>query len=98
MTIQSLINLLDVPDTDYWYDSGCKIARTCLDEHQEEFLVIILNEWKKWPEPIQEHLAYILGEGKSHKELEIINALLNSDYDDVVYRAKEAIIEFNQKT
>lgn len=97
MTVQTLKNLLDVPDTDYWYDSGFEIARTFLDESYDELLVALLKEWKEWPEHIQENLAYILGEGSSLKEIELINALIGSKYEAVVYRANEALLEFKHK-
>lgn len=98
MNLLNLINELDVPDTDYWYDSGCDFARKIIDEAPEAFIISILNVWRKWPDERQEHLAYILGEGTSTKELELIKQMLTSPCDDVVFRAKEALIEFNSKT
>lgn len=98
MNLLNLINELDVPDTDYWYDLGCDFARKIIDEDPEAFIISILNEWRTWPEARQVHLAYILGEGTSTQELELIKQMITSPCDELVFTAKEALIEFNQKT
>lgn len=98
MSFQSLIRHLDVPDTDYWYDSECDAARKIIDEHVDEIFRQLLAEWSRWPRARQEHLAYILGEGSSAKELALIKEMLTSEHADVVYRAKEALNDFTSKT
>ncbi len=86
MSFQSLIRHLDVPDTDYWYDSECDAARKIIDEHVDEIFRQLLAEWSRWPRARQEHLAYILGVGSSAKELALIKEreLQFKDPDDNV--------------
>ena len=89
---------LDMADSDYWYDEGCEIPRSIIDENIDDIFPWLLQEWFKWSENAQEHLAYILGEGESDLELKLIKEMLHSEYESVVYRAKEALVEFNQQT
>ena len=96
--IKNLIDNLNIPNTDYWYDSVSDLARNIIDDNYDQTFSILLLEWRAWPENTQEHLAYILGEGSSVQELALINEMLTSDYESVVFRAKESLIEFNQKT
>lgn len=98
MSLQSLIYHLDVPDTDYWYDFECNAARKIIDEHDDEIFRQLLTEWHKWPIARQEHLAYILGEGTSARELVLIKEMLTSEHADVAYRAKEALVDFTSET
>ncbi len=49
MSIQNLINSLDVPDTDYWYDFGFDIAHNIIDENCEQIFEQLLLEWRSWP-------------------------------------------------
>ncbi len=96
--LKELVSYLDQPDNDLWYDDGCVIARNIIDDNEPAILAGISKEFESWPSARQEHLAYILGEGLSEIELDIINKMLRSKYKGVVFRAKEALIEFQQKT
>ena len=98
MLEQQLIKFLDIENTDYWSDYGSDMARKLIDENTDQIFTLILSEWRKWPKIRQEHLAYILGEGYSNKEFELIKEMMSSEYNDVVYHAKEALIDFNQRT
>ena len=98
MLIQELYNLLDLPDSDYWFDSGCEIARNLINENRDEIFILLKSVWREWPAVVQEHLVYILGEGSSERELELIEDMVSSKYESVVYRSKEALIDFNKKT
>lgn len=91
--IEELIKLLDHPDDNYWGDILCNDARAAIDCNPEVILGEILETWKEWPENRLEHLAYILGEGLSKVEKDLIEALHKSKYKSVVFRAKEAVIE-----
>ncbi len=44
----------------------------------------------------QKQLVYILSEGNSSKELALINEMLTSKYKNVVFREKEALINFHK--
>jgi len=97
--LKELIGYLDLPDSDYWYDHGCNVARSIIDTSIDDFMKKLSNEWSAWPLMRQEHLAYILGESNSASELSLINEMLKSvSPDDVVYRAKEALDDYNQNT
>jgi hypothetical protein len=91
MNFQKLIALIDLPDDDYWYDLACAEARDIIDLHCEEVLSAARAEWRSWTALRQEHLAYILGEGNSTVEAELVIDLTNSDYSDVRSRAMEAL-------
>ncbi len=96
--LEELITYLDLPDTDYWYDDGCVVARKMIDQNIDEFMKQLSQEWRAWPTMRQEHLAYVLGESNFSSELSLINEMLSSENADVAYRAKEALDDFNQKT
>ena len=96
--LKELIAYLDLPDTDYWYDDGCELARKLIDQNVNGFMKQLAREWSTWPEMRQQHLAYILGESDFDSELSLINEMLKSKNVDVAYRAREALDDFNQKT
>ena len=59
-SLLKMVSLLEMPDTDYWYDVGCDEARRYLDS--DDRVLYLLNE--KWAELsllAQQHLAYIWG-------------------------------------
>ncbi len=90
--LKELVSYLDQPDGDLWYDDICVIARNIIDDNEQAILADISKEFESWPSARQEHLAYILGKGSSEIELDIINKMLHSKYEDVVFRAKESLI------
>jgi len=94
--IDKLIQLLDLPDSDYWSDDACEQARNIIDGSSELIFSHLLKEWKDWSPNRQEHLAYILGSGTSKNEKQLIEQMLNAPDADVVYRAKEAMDEIVQ--
>lgn len=96
LIIQTLIKYLDTPDNDYWYDSISDIARNLIDENCEYIFPLLLAEWSSWPATRQEHLAYILGEGNSTQEIELINTMLFSPYKEVVFRVRESLVNYNK--
>ncbi|MBU2705300.1 hypothetical protein KCM76_04870 [Zooshikella marina] len=91
--IEELVKLLDHPDDNYWGDILCDDARAVIDHNPEMILGEVLQTWEEWPENRLEHLAYLLGEGLSEVEKDLIEALHKSKYQSVTFRAKEAVIE-----
>lgn len=89
-----LIDLLDSPDNDYWGDVLSCEARGIIDKNSEEIMLSILDCWQQWPENRLEHLAYLLGNNSSEVEKKLIFELLNSQYESVAFRAREAASEF----
>ena len=89
-TLDCLILLLDLPDSDYWYDVACCEARSILD-CDETLLLQILVDWKEWPEIRQEHLAYILGDGPSVIEKQILEEMAQLPASDTAFRARESM-------
>jgi len=85
---------LDLPDLDYWYDEGAGIAREMLDQSSDQIFDQLLIVWRKWPVNRQEHLAYILGEGDSLKEKNLILDMRTSSNKGVKFRAEESLNEF----
>ena len=94
--LQNFKNILDLPDTDYWYDVGCCEARGILDRGDKDFWIAILEELLLWSELRMTHLAYILGEGASDIELSLIKKLFLSQNSEVLFCAREALNEFEQ--
>lgn len=90
--IQKLLQLLELPDSDYWYDVGCEDARALLTAGGEQLLaelILLLNGIS----PVQqEHLAYILGESAAEGELAILEVLKESPHSEVAYRSREALL------
>ena len=95
--LERLVRLLDHPDDDYWSDVLSSEARALIDRNVDEMLPQVISCWRQWPEHRLEHLAYLLGEGTSQVEALLIQELLQSPYDDVVYRAKEAAKQLNER-
>lgn len=91
--IEELVSLLDHPDDNYWGDILSDEARVIIDSDPELLLGKVLEQWQEWPENRLEHLAYLLGEGVSGIEEQLINVLHRSKYKSVVFRAQEAVIE-----
>ncbi len=91
--IEILIKLLDHPENDYWSDILCDDARAVIDRNPEMILSDVLQQWEDWPENRLEHLTYLLGEDMSEVKKALIEALHKSEYESVVFRAKEAVIE-----
>jgi len=89
--LNEVINLLDLPDEDYWYDEGSSQARTLIDGEGQTLLPRIAEVWSTWPELRQTHLAYILGEGSSSLEREILELMALSKSPEVSFRARESI-------
>lgn len=94
--LDQLIELLDSPDNDYWGDVLSSEARGIIDKNIDEILLPILYCWQQWPENRLEHLAYLLGESRSEIEKKLVYELLNSQYESVAFRAREAASEFRQ--
>lgn len=88
--LEELIALLDLHDTDYWYDYASCRAREIIDRNPTGILSEVLDCWTQWPENRTEHLAYLLGDNTYDIEKKLINALQHSPYESVVYRANEA--------
>ncbi len=90
-----LVDLLDHPDDDFWGDVLSSEAREIIDTNIDEILSLVLASWREWPENRLEHLAYLLGESNSQVEKVLVYELLQSHYESVVFRAIEAVSEFN---
>ena len=93
-----LIELLDLPDSDVWYDHGCTLARQIIDGNCTAILDEIIRVWRSWPENRLIHLAYVLGDSALPSELSLIHDLMKSDSEDIVFRAKEALTSFKNIT
>ena len=89
--IERLVELLDIPDSDYWSDVGCVEARSIIDADPQLVIREIESQWKSWPEPRLEHLAYILGEGAHSLEKEVLLELARSSFPGVAMSAREAL-------
>lgn len=89
--IERLSELLDLPDADYWSDVGCIEARSIIDADPQLVMCQIKSQWRSWPEPRQEHLAYILGEGTHPLEREVLLEMASSSAPGVVMSAREAL-------
>ncbi|WP_087026539.1 hypothetical protein [Thaumasiovibrio subtropicus] len=90
---EEFIKRLDHADDDYWADVLSDEARKIIDSAPEVLLSAVLEHYQAWPENRLEHLAYLLGEGVSELEEQLILLLQQSKYESVVSRAKEAAIE-----
>jgi hypothetical protein len=90
-SIEALVNALDIPDTDYWYDVGSCNASQILNSGGEVLLSALMTEVPKWSPMQQEHLAYILGDTSSANELRLLDFLAESTDHDVAHRAREAL-------
>jgi hypothetical protein len=89
--LNDLVDLLDLPDSDYWYDVACCLARSILDKDGHYLLPQLLVEWSAWPEMRKNHLAYILGEGASPIERTILEAMEKSGNSDFAFTARESL-------
>lgn len=89
--IERLAELLDLPDSDYWSDVGCVEARSIIDADPQMLIHEIESQWRSWPEPRQEHLAYILGEGAHPLEKEVLLEIARSSFPSVSMSAREAL-------
>ena len=89
--IERLVELLDLPDSDYWSDVGCVEARSIIDADPNLVIREIESKWRAWPEPRQEHLAYIFGEGPHPLEKEILLEMARSSSPSAAMSAREAL-------
>jgi hypothetical protein len=86
--IERLAELLGLADADYWSDVGCVEARAIIDADPQLVMCHIKNQWSSWPEPRQEHLAYILGEGTHPLERDILLEMASSSAPGVAMSAR----------
>ena len=89
--LEQLINLLDLPDADYWADVGSCEARALIEQSPTMLLSEIRNQWQSWPVMRQEHLAYILGESSLSIEKEILLEMVESSNLSVAMSSREAL-------
>lgn len=89
--LERLINLLDLPDSDYWADVGSCDARALIDLSPAMLLSQIRHQWQSWPVMRQVHLAYILGESSISIEKEILIEMVESGNSSVAVSAREAL-------
>jgi hypothetical protein len=89
--LDRFVSLLDLPDSDYWFDVGSSEARAFIDVSPQSLLQEVALAWRTWAVHTQEHLAYILGEGTSETELEILREMEKSSSTDVAMRACEVL-------
>jgi hypothetical protein len=68
-SLSRLIQLLDLPDADYWYDIASCDARAIVDQGGGQLLQEIATSLTSWPSLRQQHLAYILGESNAVLEV-----------------------------
>jgi hypothetical protein len=89
--LERLIDLLDLPDADYWADVGSGDARALIDQNPTMVLSEVGRQWQSWPVMRQEHLAYILGESSLSIEKEILLEMVESGNSSVAMSAHEAL-------
>ncbi len=89
--LERLINLLDLPDADYWADVGSCDARALIDLSPAMLHSQIHHQWQSWPVLRQIHLAYILGESSISIEKEILLEMVESSNSSVAMSAREAL-------
>lgn len=89
--LERLVDLLDVPDSDYWADVACVEARSVIDENPAIVLTEVRLQWQSWPTSRQEHLAYILGDSSLSIEKAILLQMTQSNNSNVAMAAREAI-------
>jgi hypothetical protein len=90
-TLERLMDLLDLPDADYWADVGSGDARALIDQSPTIVLSEVRRQWQSWPVMRQEHLAYILGESSLSIEKEILLEMVESGNSSVAMSAREAL-------
>jgi hypothetical protein len=95
--LNQLVELLDHPDDNYWGDVLSSEAREIIDKNIDGILSSVLNCWRQWPENRLEHLAYLLGDSPSEVERKLVYELLDSQYESVAFRAREAAHEFESR-
>jgi hypothetical protein len=89
--MHELTLLLDLPDSDSWYDDGSVRARAIIDENPQLALQQLSVEWPDLNPNQQEHLAYILDAKPGSVEHEILMHLSYSKHENVAWRAREAL-------
>ena len=89
--IDRLVELLDLPDADYWSDVACGEARSIVDAAPHAMLSEIESQWRSWSESRQEHLAYILGESSHPLERRVLLEMARSGAPSVAMSAREAL-------
>jgi hypothetical protein len=92
--MHELTLLLDLPDSDSWYDDGSVRARAIIDENPQLALQWLSVEWHGLNPKQQEHLAYILDGELGPIEHEILMQLSKSKDENVAWRAQEALSYF----
>jgi len=90
-SLQHLIALLDLPDTDYWSDVASCDARAVLDHGGEQLLQLVAGELVSWPSLRQKHLAYILGESPVALEGQLLSKLADSPIPGIAFTARESL-------
>lgn len=93
--MKGLLDLLGLPDNDYWYDVAACHGRSMIDDSGPPLFDDLLRDWRKMTDLQQEHLAYILLSGKSVGEDILIADMLKSDNKEVAFRAWEAQLEWS---
>jgi hypothetical protein len=88
--------LLDIPDSDYWYDEGSVRARAIIDENLHVVLQRLSVDWPDLNVNQQEHLAYILDGAPGSIEYELLTQLSSSKDENVARRAREALSYYRQ--
>ena len=94
--MHELTLLLDLPDSDYWYDDGSVRGRAIIDENPQAVLQYLSVEWPNLNTNQQEHLAYTLDGEPGSVEHEILMQLSNSKHENVAWRAREALSYYRQ--
>jgi len=87
--LDKLVKLLDYLDGDYWSDVLSQEARAVIDRDVDQILTLVAANWMAWPEHRLAHLAYVLGESTSPVERQLVQELLKSPFEDVVFKARE---------
>lgn len=94
--MHELTLLLDLPDSDFWYDDGAVRARAVIDENTRTALQWLSMHWNSLNSNQQEHLAYVLDGEVGTIEHEILVHLSNSKDENVAWRAREALSYYRQ--
>jgi len=94
--MHELTLLLDMPDSDAWYDDGSVRARAIIDENPQVILQWLRARCPDLNANQQAHLAYILDGELGVAAHAILMQLSASTHENVAWRAREALGDFRR--
>lgn len=76
---------------DYWYDVGCLLSRRTLERFSEPEWTQLAHAWPTQSEVWQERLAYIVGEGGTVREAELLLSMYYLANKNIALSAAESL-------